>query len=153
MYLHKMFAVRELKKALDFCSSRTHVRHLSFPVISCSSTKSDTQVDPFEHNLSICVEELNRMHQDDNPQDNDNEQSELSQLSRNISGDSLEELLDLDSFEASLKESQSLAQVKRCSKTSWWNKRQKKFHNYLTTSMVPCHMKSSQAPEQNCYKN
>ena len=30
-YLHKMFAARELKKGLDFCSSRTHVRHLSFP--------------------------------------------------------------------------------------------------------------------------
>ena len=30
-YLHKIFAVRELKKALDFCSSRTHVRHLSYP--------------------------------------------------------------------------------------------------------------------------
>ena len=26
-YLHKIFAVCELKKALDFCSPRTHVRH------------------------------------------------------------------------------------------------------------------------------
>ena len=26
-----MFAARELKKGLDFCSSRTHVCHLSFP--------------------------------------------------------------------------------------------------------------------------
>ena len=32
-YLHKMFAVRVLKKALDFCLSQTHVRHLSFPAI------------------------------------------------------------------------------------------------------------------------
>ena len=65
------------------------------------TNESDTQVDPFEHNLSICVEELNRTRQDDNPQDSDDEQSELSELSRNISGNSLEELSDLDSFEAS----------------------------------------------------
>ena len=32
-YLHKIFTVRELKKALDFSSSRTHVRHLSFPAV------------------------------------------------------------------------------------------------------------------------
>ena len=63
--------------------------------------KSDTQVGPFEHNLSICVEELNRIRQDDNPQDSDDEQSELSELSRNMSSDSLEELSHLDSFEAS----------------------------------------------------
>ena len=38
-YLHKMFAVRELKKALDYCSSRTHVCHLSFPgEVLCDDT-------------------------------------------------------------------------------------------------------------------
>ena len=65
------------------------------------TNESDTQVDPFEHNLSICVEELNRTRQDDNPQDSDDEKSEVSELSRNISGDSPEKLSDLDSFEAS----------------------------------------------------
>ena len=70
-------------------------------IISCSQTESDTQVDPFEHNLFICVEELNRTRQDDNPQDSDDEKSEVSELSRNISGDSPEKLSNLDSFEAS----------------------------------------------------
>ena len=82
------------KDFVDHHSLKNHI-------LSCSPTKSDTQVDPFEHNLSICVEEPKRTHQDDNPQDSDNEQSELSELSRNISGDFLEELSDLDSFEAS----------------------------------------------------
>ena len=34
-YLHKMFAVCELKKVLDFCSSRKHICHLSFPATIC----------------------------------------------------------------------------------------------------------------------
>ena len=69
--------------------------------ISCSPTKSVNQVDPFEHNLSICVDELNRTRQDNNPQDSGDKQSELLGFLRSISGNSLEKLSDLDSFEAS----------------------------------------------------
>lgn len=74
------------KELVDHHSLKNHI-------ISCSPKKNDTQANPFEHNLSICVEELNRTCQGDNPQDRDDEQSESSGLSRNISGDSLEELL------------------------------------------------------------
>ena len=40
----------------------------------------DTRVHPFEHNLSIWFEELNRTRQYDNPHDSDDEQSESSEL-------------------------------------------------------------------------
>lgn len=73
--------------------------------ISCLPTKNDTQVDPFEHNLSVFVEDLNRTCQDNNPQYSDNKQYESSELSKNISGECLKELSDLDSFEASEEQS------------------------------------------------
>lgn len=52
-----------------------------------------------------------------------------------------------------LRKSQSSARIRRCLRTSWWNKIRKKCHNYLMISMVPCFTRSMQALKQNCYKN
>ena len=45
-----------------------------------TTSPRDTRVHPFEHNLSIWFEELNRTRQYDNPHDSDDEQSESSEL-------------------------------------------------------------------------
>ena len=129
----------------DFVDHQSLKNH----IIRCSPTKSDIQVYPFEHNLSIRVEEQNRTREDDNPQDNDGEESELSELSRIIKSNVLEELSDLDIFEASGGKS-ILCSGKKMLKDIVVKQETKKVPQLPYGINVTLSYDTLQAPEQNC---